>query len=97
MLSRRLLQRCLNHFDQRLGWHKRLLKHAVGANALRLVFVEGVKSTDQQYDGDVRKSRIALHILADLIAAAHGHENVGQDQIGGEIREFANCGFAVAD
>jgi len=43
------------------------------------------------------ESRILLHEFANFVAVANGHENVGEYEVGIQIGEAADGGFAVAD
>src|SRR5215469_15819794 len=45
----------------------------------------------------MRKGRVLFYVIADLIAVTDGHKHIRQNQVRAHIRNFAHCGFAVAD
>lgn len=45
----------------------------------------------------MRETGIFLDELADFVAVAHRHEDVGKDQIGVRVGQAAHCGLAVAN
>src|SRR2546425_4380059 len=93
----RACQRGLDHRDQRICRHERLLQYSIRADALRLLFVQRIKRSHQQDHRDVSQLRVRLDELADLVAVAHGHENIREHEVRPQIGNLPYGGFAIAD
>jgi hypothetical protein len=85
------------HGDERIRRNERLFQHAIGSDPLGLVLVEWIERTDQQNHRNVPEAGILLDEFADLVAIAHGHENISQDNVGVNFAKLSHGGFTITD